>query len=107
MEFMRRQMTAGGRLSIALCIAWALSCSVVMFSNGSSNWITEFAGLAVFVLSCPLGLLSGALTSMHGSASREEIVGYLALTGANCFFLGYGLTGIWRFLRNWSERPAF
>jgi len=82
---------------MALCLVWGLFWLVLLSNDGRSG-LTEFASLVVFALSCPCGLITGALTTMDGSGSGS-VVSYLALSGANCFLLGYGLTGSWRFFR--------
>ena len=98
---MQREITAGGRLSIAFSIAWALAWFLVFLFWGSpSSTLSEVGrsvcGLIIMALSFPLGCMSDVIAKTGPSISPGGLVGFLILSGGNFFLLGYGLVGIWR-----------
>ena len=98
---MQREITAGGRLSIAFSIAWALAWFLPgLFWGSPDSTLSEVGGfvcgLIIMALSFPLGWMSGVIATNGGSISPGEFVGFLILSGGNFFLLGYGVAGTWR-----------
>jgi hypothetical protein len=100
---MQREITAGGRLSIAFSIAWALSWLPFFLGDWRSSKMMDVgrsvSAFVIVALSTPLGWMSGVLGRQGGAISPGEAVCFLVLSGGNFFFLGYGAVGIWRLFR--------
>lgn len=95
-------MTLGGRLSIALALAWAIGWGLTL-PEESPIPIHEAATLAVMVLSFPFAL--AFLWPMKtGAPGLTDVILYFSVLVPNLFLLGYSLAGIWRFL-TWLNGP--
>jgi|GEM_PF-6932534 len=95
-------MSLGGRLSIALALAWAMAWGLIL-PEGMPIPVHEAATLGVMVLSLPFAIVF--LWPLDtGPPGLGEVVLYFCTLVANVFVLGYGISAILRFL-TWLNGP--
>jgi len=93
--------TLGGKLTILVAVVCAAIWLTLLSAPPDAYHVHVYGSNAIFILSMPLGYLSGMFS--HTDAGRaSELWLYLLLMIPNCFLLGYSVSGlIWLVGRGW------
>jgi len=103
---MIRRITLGGKISIGLCLLWAISVFVLLRRGPFSDYCES---IAVY-MTLPLGAIDniGGIFARRGAMGLGEVMTAYLLMIPNALLLGYGLTSfyrVFRFVLRWFQ-PA-
>jgi hypothetical protein len=100
------KITLGGKLSIAIAVLSAACWLTVAFAGLDAYHVQVYGGYAIYILSFPLGWLTGMFSGGHGGPPSQFYL-YLLLLIPNAFILGYSIAGVFYALRRVfrSSRP--
>ena len=94
---MTNRLTLGGRISIGLCLFWAINVFELMRRGPLSQYCESIAVWMTF----PLGAINGigSIFWIRGVMGLDEVMTAYVLMIPNVFLLGYGITSYFRVMR--------
>ncbi len=99
-------LALGAKLSILIAMAVSGIWYLLFFAGDSlGGKFQEYGGVLLYLLSFPLGWLSG-MFSHTDAGPNSEVWLYLILMIPNCFLLGYSLSGLRRLFHRSLGRKA-
>lgn len=94
---MVRRITLGGKISVGLCLLWAISVFVLLRRSSFS----DYCELIAVYMTLPLGAIDniGGIFARRGVMGFGEVMTAYLLMIPNAFLLGYGLASFYRLFR--------